>query len=281
MNTNLSRLISLMLAIVPMMTAAQTGIRSAFDAIIKCPDARITECHTLDKDPETNIKTGQSDIYNFAIPSGKIRLIKNAIDAFDKESETAYSVNSGKSIDSSLRIELAIGETGENRVYINEPDYEYVYSLFLPTKSEDPEGKYRYAYGINYKEGGDTITGKLIVTYATTLKYRQQAEIERQKHALNSYSNGSDVVSSIYTYQPTLFSTLMTTLNAISNANPRSRVVLAVKAYDMIKEACKSPEMTDVDKDTIRDILKVMLNDKKYADPMLNEILSRCLVVLS
>lgn len=57
MKTSLLRLLGLMLAVIPITAAAQNNIKSAFDAIIKCPDAKIIESHTLAKDPSTGSKT--------------------------------------------------------------------------------------------------------------------------------------------------------------------------------------------------------------------------------
>ena len=96
MKTSLFRLLAILLALMPIGVVAQTNIQSAFDAIIKCPDAQITERHTLDKDPVTLMKTGQADIYRFVLPAGKAKLIKNVVSAFEKDSQTAYSYSRGK-----------------------------------------------------------------------------------------------------------------------------------------------------------------------------------------
>ncbi len=85
MKTSLLRLLGLMLAVIPITAAAQNNIKSAFDAIIKCPDAKIIESHTLAKDPSTGSKTGQSDIYRFVLPADKAYLIEQVVSAFDKD----------------------------------------------------------------------------------------------------------------------------------------------------------------------------------------------------
>lgn len=96
MKTSLFRLLAILLALMPIGVVAQTNIQSAFDAIIKCPDAQITERHTLDKDPVTLVKTGQADIYRFVLPAGKAKLIKNVVSAFEKDSQTAYVTAAAK-----------------------------------------------------------------------------------------------------------------------------------------------------------------------------------------
>ncbi|MDE6692538.1 MAG: hypothetical protein K2K05_04050 [Muribaculaceae bacterium] len=259
-----------------MLAAAQTNIKSAFDALIKCPDVQITESHTLEKDPETNIKTGQSDIYNFTLPAKKIKLIENITSAFNKDSEMAYSINSGNTTNTeNAIIKLAIGDGSGEGVYINEPEYQYLYSLFLPPRSEDPNGIYRYAYGINYKQEGGNIIGKLVVTYATTLKYRQQAQLNRQLNMLNSIPNGSIIVS---TPQQTWFDLLMSYFQSMASSSPQVKISLATKAYNVIRDTQEYPEVTENDKNTVREILKGMIADKKYSDTMLNTLLNQCLV---
>lgn len=277
MNTYLSRPISLLLAVIPMLAAAQTNIKSAFDALIKCPDVQITESHSLEKEPGTNTKTGQSDIYNFTLPAKRIKLIENITSAFNKDSEMAYSINSGNTTNTeNAIIKLAIGDGSGEGVYINEPECNYIYSLFLPPRSEDPNGIYRYAYGINYKQEGGNIIGKLVVTYATTLKYRQQTQQNKQLDMLQNISNGTIIVSP---QQQTWFDLLMSYFQGMTSSNSsKVRIPLATKAYNVIKDTHKYPEVTENDKNTVREILKGMIADRHYSEPMLNTLLNQCLV---
>lgn len=276
MKTTLLRLSSLVIAIIPLATAAQTNIKAAFDAIIKCPEARITESHTFDKDPSTNVKTGQSDVYRFVLPANKIKLVENVITAFDKDSRLAYSINRGTTVNTESDVNLAIGD-GSSSVTVTDPGCDYLYSLYLPSQSEDPEGKYRYAYGINWKEKNGNVAGKLIVTYATTLKHRQQVERNRQFEVLRMYSNGSDVVPSIDSQQQTWFETLMSYFQSMSWENSKTRIALATKAYKVICDVSKYPEVTSTDKATIREILEGMISDDKYSETILNRLLRQCL----
>ena len=273
MKTYVSRLISPLLAVIPMLASAQTNIKSAFEALIKCPDVQITESHSLEKDPETNIKIGQSDIYNFTLPAKRFKFIENITSAFNKDSDMAYSINSGNStnIENAI-IKLAIGDGSGEGVYINEPECQYIYSLFLPPRSEDPNGIHRYAYGINYRQEGDNIIGKLVVTYATTLKYRQQAY--RQINLSQNMQNGTILVSP----QPqTWFDLLMSYFENMTSASPQVRISLATKAYNVIRDTQNYPEVTEHDKNTVREILKGMITDKKYSETMLNTLLNQCL----
>lgn len=266
------RLLSLLLATMPMAATAQTNVKDAFEAIIKNSKAQITETHTLEKDPVTNVKTGQSDVYRFILPADKANLVKKVLSAFDKDSHMAYSINRGNTVNTDNDITLAIGDATGSGVRVNEPQHEYMYALFLPSQSEDPEGKYRYAYGINWKEADGNITGKLIVTYATTLKYRQQAEKNRQLKYLSSFSNGI--------LQQDWFDTLMSYFQSMSTANSQTRIALATKAYKVIRDTSKYPDVTATDKDSIREILEGMTADKEYSETILHRLLTQCLVTL-
>ena len=276
MKTTLFRLSCLIVTLMPMALAGQTNIKTAFDAIIKCPEVKMTETRTLDKDPDTHIKTGQSEVYDFVLPANKMKLVKNVLTAFDKDSEVAYSLNSGRTTGNDGQIQLVVGDGTGRGVSITENGRDYIYALFLPTQEEDPDGKFRYAYGINYREDGDNIVGRLVVTYGTTLKYRQELERDRQMSLLRKFSNGSTGAF----LQDSWFDTLITYFRAMPSASPQNRIALATKAYKVIRDSDKYTEVTDVDKNAIREILKGMISDKKYSETVLNKLLLQCKVAL-
>lgn len=278
MKTTIIRLLSLTLAIIPMMANAQSNIKSAFDAIIKCPQAQITESHTLDKDPSTGLKTGQSDVYSFVLPIRKENLLKNVVSAFDKDAAMAYSVNKGQSITTERDIILTVGNGESDGIEITAPDSEYIYSLFLAPLSEDRDGIYRYAYGMNWKEEEGELVGKLVVTYATTLKYRQQAERQRQYDMFRNLSNVSYGLNSNNTTQQDWFGKLMSYFQSMNQANSQTRISLATKAFKVIKDTSNYPDVTETDKEAVREILKGMISDKKYSETILNKLLNQCLV---
>ena len=279
MKTSIIRLLSLLLTVLPMSAGAQNSIKSAFDAIIKCPEAQITESHTLDKDPSTGVKTGQSDVYRFVLPSSKTKLLENVVSAFDKDAEKAYSINRGKTVNTERDIILTVGDGyGDDDVCINNPDCEYIYSLFLAPLSEDPEGIYRYAYGMNCKEEGGKLVGKLVITYATTLKHRQQLEQERRNKIIfgESFSKLDNTYSG--STQQSWFDLLMSYFQGMTSANTQTRIALATKAFKVIRDTSKYSEVTDADKEAVREILKGMISDKKYSESVLNKLLNQCLV---
>lgn len=279
MKTSVLRLLSLIFAAIPMIAAAQNNIKSAFEAIIKCPEAQITESHTLEKDPSTGIKTGQSDVYRFVLPAGKVSLLEKAVSAFDKDAEMAYSINRGKTVNTERDIILTVGNPGNDGVYLNSPDCEYIFSLFLAPLSEDPDGIYRYAYGMNFKEKDGTLMGKLVITYSTTLKYRQQEALQRQYDVLRNFSNGTNsTTSSVFASQQSWFDILMSYFQSMTSANSQTRIALASKAYKVIQDTSNYPDVTEADKDAVREILSGMISDKKYSETVLNKLLDRCLI---
>lgn len=278
MKTSVIRLLSLMFVAIPTMAAAQNNIKSAFESIIKCPEAQITESHTLEKDPSTGVKTGQSDIYRFVLPAGKADLLEKVVSAFDKDAEMAYSVNRGKTVNTERDIILTVGNSGNDGVHINSPDCEYIYSLFLAPRSEDSNGIYRYAYGMNCKEKDGELIGKLVITYSTTLKYRQQETLERQYNVLRNFSNGTNSTTlNVFSSQKSWFDTLMSYFQSMTSANSQTRIALASKAYKVIRDTSKYTDVTEADKDAIREILKGMISDKKYSETVLNRLLNKCL----
>lgn len=272
MKTTIYRLVCLMLVCAPVAVSAQSNIRSAFDAIAKCPEAKITENMTLDKDPNTKVKTGQSEIYDFVLPAGKIKLVEKVLEAFDKDNDMAYKVGRGSVAKKRDKIALAVGDgTGEG-VNIAQPGCEYTYALFLAPQSEDQSGNYRYAYAISYKEDGEKIEGRLVVTYATTLKYRQEKAGEKQMKVLRGFTADDNNTNE-------WFNLVMEDLIRIQSIeNPRYRTKKATGVYNRICSLSQYPNVTASQIEVIREVLKSMVGDSKYSEPMLNKLLNQSLV---
>ncbi len=267
---------------------SQTSIQTAFKNIINCPQAKITESHKLEKDPATKVKTGQYDVYNFVLPANKINLINKAFEAFDKDSPLSYSLNRGNATWTNPSISVAVGDGSQNSERINDPGTEYIYMLFLAPPSEDPNGIYRYAYAMNYKEDGKNIVGKLVITYATTLKYRQEKEKNKQTSKNLSYQrivtspDGKVVVTSSDSDKDSWFDVLMTYLQGITatKTNDATKVNLASRAYKHITNKGAYSDVSEADILTAQEVLKVCLSEMKNSDPMLNTLLKRCLAEL-
>ena len=279
MKTSVTRLLCLILSAIPVLAFAQSNIQSAFNALIKSPDAQITESHVFEKDPDTDKKTSQCDVYNFVLPADQFKLIKNIVNAIDKDSKHSYGLYSGRVTSTDQDIILAVGDgNGNNNVSLTDVGVDYSYAAFLAPKSEDPEGIYRYAYGISYKQSknNDNIIGKLVVTYATTLKYRQQVAVEKQQSQWKMLNKMNKELQE----EDSWFDMLMSYFQSMSDATSKTRIALATKAFKVIRDSSKYPEVTPADKDAIREILKVMVSDGKYSESVLNKLLNQCLVEL-
>lgn len=266
MNTFYFWIISLIFIIFPIAGKAQNSIKSAFDAIINCPEAVITESHSLEKEPGTNIKTSQYDGYSFELPASKMPLIRKVISAFGNDSERAFSIEQGKT---RKEIALAIGDGTKTVTFATKGD-DYIYALFLPSSNEDKEGIYRYAYSMSFKEENEKITGFLVITYATTLKYRQ--ELDQKQNEESADVNGTQT-------EKGWFETMISYLQGMQAATPKTSLALAAKAFKLIQEADKDRNVSLADKNAIREILKVMISSPQYSETV-NALLNQCLVVL-
>lgn len=252
--------------------SAQTNVKAAFDAIINCKDANVVEQHRLERNPETGEKTGQSDVYTFTLPLSKMKLVDNALSALKRDGEMAYSFYSG-TLTQSGEIAVAVGNSENNAEYIGESGQKYCYALFLAPKSENPMGNMRYAYCISYRINDDNVDGKIVITYATTLQYRQA----QAQEARNRLFNLPTVTNSGASW----FSKLMTYFQSMTNGSTQTRVALATKAYELIKKSKDYPEVTDTDKDAVREIIMGMLNERKYnSEPVVRQLLNSCLMAL-
>lgn len=287
MKIQIIRFLSLMLAIIPISAGAQNSIKSAFDAIIKCPEAKIDENTSLDKDPTTGKKTGQREIYSFELPASKEKLIKDVYSAFENDEEKAYNTSRGNYKNVNGEHSFAVGD-GSREIVLNNPDSEYVSSLFLAPQSEDPDGIYRYAYAMVYKEKDGKFVGRLVITYATTLKHRQELERKKQAEVLRKWQFDNknwpfDTDDNDETYdnngsnQKTWFDEIMSYLQGMSSTGPETRIALASKIYKVIRDTPKYSDVKDADKETVREILKGMTVDKEYSETVFNRLLNQCL----
>jgi len=259
------KLLALVLAAVTFTATAQKNLQQAFDAIINCQNAKITETHSLDKDPETFVKTGQSDVYHFELPASEKGLIDKALKAFAKDSEKAYSYNRGKSGPKSSGITVAIGDGKSDGVRITRPGNEYVYSLFLAPKQEDADGKYRYAYCMNYKESGNRITGTLAITYATTLKYRQEQASKRVR---------------VIRKPEKWVESVMGQTTRLNRVKMNLRLPVAKNIYTVVSSVDRdSVSIQDIN--TAKALIITAKSDPKNSDRMVQTILNQCLEILN
>lgn len=173
-----SLILSAMLIAMPSALMAQQNIQKAFDALLKQKQViKVTAHHDMEKDPETGVKKGQADVYDFTLPAGNPwrQLVLDIEDAIYKDSENAYSVSSSENNKGVNYVTLVVGDGSSESVAIGKiPGSKYMYACFLDKK--DPEKKYRYAYAVEWAEGEDGIKGRIATTYGTTQKYREASD---------------------------------------------------------------------------------------------------------
>ena len=261
MRTNFFKLIVLLGVLIPLCSSAQTNVKKAFDELLKSSDVQYSETHSLEKDTETGVKRSQCDVYNFTLPASRFRLVENVLKAFKEDEDKAYALSSGTADKNSGKIVLAVGNGNGSSPTINPNGYDYHYALFLAPKSEDNTGCYRYAYAINWKKNKDKVEGSLIVTYATTLKYRQEATNKVV------YSNGSNPEN--------WFTTMVAYMGALSEqaANTVGQQTLAAKIFKQAQLSQNLKGISETDKEAARELLKAMISDTDKYDPLTLQLL--------
>lgn len=171
---------------VPAMTMAQKNIKAAFDKFVNAKGVTVNARHMLERDPETGLKEGQYDIYTYTIPKSKMSLLKDVEAAFEKDKDKAYSYTSGVNGDGNSAQTFAVGDgTGSGVSVATKRGSYYMTAAF--SDPEDAMRKYRYAYAMDRIERGDSVTGRLVITYATTLKYRNSKS--RQSYDMSGMNN--------------------------------------------------------------------------------------------
>ena len=173
---------------IPWQASAQTNVKKAFDKLLNSTDVEMQkESHQMSKNPQSGKKESMFAMYYFSLPESKEKLIKEVLAAFRTDEAEAYTMESGMAGKEDPPIHLAAGEGPEYNVRINYEGYHYMYACYLAPASEDPEGNHRYAYGVYWKKDkGEKIDGGLVITYATTLKYRQEKAKSHNDQALQS-----------------------------------------------------------------------------------------------
>ena len=237
-------MVAMILMLSATVTQAQQNIQKAFEALLNEKYVEIKTQHSLEKDPETGIKEGEMDVYDFELPAPTIKqqqLVKDVERAFEKDKEEAYSLSSGNYGNHTY---LAVGNGRSSSVGLgNIKGSRYIYACFLD--KDDPEKKFRYAYAMEWVEKEKKITVRLAKTYATTMKYRTSGKSIRSvivngqeidiSDRLNEMlgSNGSDIWLSQFNTYKNLF-----------QKDPDGTV--ASHYATSIYKLCKKPDSLDV-----------------------------------
>lgn len=172
-------LITGMLMLLPSAVPAQQQIQQAFDALRNSNIKEISSRHSVEKDPDLGTMEGLEDTYDFELTDNRDkRLIDNIRKAFELDEAHAYSVSTGSNGNSEDFVSLAVGDSNKGGVAIGLiKDSKWIYACFLDPN--DTLRQHRYAYALEWAENGNKIRGRIVKTYATTLKFRQSKKLSR------------------------------------------------------------------------------------------------------
>ena len=172
-------LITGMLMLLPSAVPAQQQIQQAFDALRNSNIKEISSRHSVEKDPDLGTMEGLEDTYDFELTDNRDkRLIDNIRKAFELDEAHAYSVSTGSNGNSEDFVSLAVGDSNKGGVAIGLiKDSKWIYACFLDPN--DTLRQHRYAYALEWAENGNKIRGRIVKTYATTLKFRQEKKQSR------------------------------------------------------------------------------------------------------
>lgn len=246
---------------IPWQASAQTNVKKAFDKLLNSTDVEMQkESHQMSKNPQSGKKESMFAVYYFSLPESKEKLIKEVLAAFRTDEAEAYTMESGMAGKEDPPIHLAAGEGPEYNVRINYEGYHYMYACYLAPASEDPEGNHRYAYGVYWKKDkGEKIDGGLVITYATTLKYRQEKTKSQNNQTLQSMvkSQGSQDNSDVW------FQQFMNYVYAFDEADDDVKLPLATRIYQCAKQMPENA--SEEDRRLANNILSDMIESKKYS----------------
>lgn len=252
--------------IAPASAIAQTNVKKAFDKLIESKHAEISETHQRENDPQTGEMESMADIYNFTIPADKKDLIKDIEKAFKQDSEKAYGYYSGIK---ARKGEVSVASGPNSNVEIvNHHGADYTYALFIDMKK--PDHNYRYAYGLSYYRDGRNICGRLVVTYATTLKYRQNTNSNSYNNSVTIRTNHSQKRKDKW------FDRFMDTVSKLelldeTGSNPGVLIPILKDLYNL-SENCDTT-VTAKEREMAVSILSDKLNHKSYKSTTAQKLL--------
>lgn len=275
------KLLTLLLSLIPVSVSAQQNVAKAFEQLLKNSTVTYTEKHGLEKDVTTGKKSAQYDVYNFSLPASKMQLISNIVDAFRKDEPTAYSSYSGKSAAGDDPLLLAVGNGNSSvEVTYDDRNCDYIYACYLAPAAENQDNNYRYAYALSWTESDGKITGKLAVTYATTLQYRMKSQgilspIFSYNGQITIPMSGS--ITKDEDEPDSWFAEFMTYVNAMERGNDKLLSSLATRLYEFTKKIGTYKDVTKSDKNTAIEILKNMTTNKRYNQGTVLQLLNASL----
>ncbi len=262
-------LITGLLMLLPSAVLAQQHIQQAFDALRNSNIKEISSRHSVEKDPDLGTMEGLEDTYDFELTDNRDkRLIDNIRKAFELDEAHAYSVSTGSNGNSEDFVSLAVGDSNKGGVAIGLiKDSKWIYACFLAPN--DTLRQHRYAYALEWAENGNKIRGRIVKTYATTLKFRQSKKQSRtitvngNNFAFGSFFSDADTKPS-----ETWLSEFNTYKNLfLKNPDGNAANSYATQIYRLCKDA-KSLE--DVEKNIVAtEIVKLK---KKTKDEFIQQL---------
>ena len=249
--------------LMPLTIYAQGNIKRAFNLLTTSQPAKVESTHKLNKEPESGIKIGQLDVYEFTIPVSHHNLVEDIQQAFDQDKEKAYSMVTASSANRRLYNYTSLAVGGDDTGYPlgDIKDSRYIYALFLDPA--DQSKTHRYAYAMEWREGAKEIVGKLIVTYATTQEHRRSIRQTRTisingntfKIDDNSFSLGSGFPfdnssvfnnDSIFSYGPKSSESWLSEFNTFKNLFLKNPTGTASNYHvSHIYKLCKNADCLD------------------------------------
>lgn len=266
-------ILAALLTAMPAAMTAQENIQKAFEALLNDKIVETKTQHSLERDPETGQKSAQADVYDFVVTNASaLSRIKDIEKAFDKDKNAAYQIRSGNGNAGRNNVSLAVGNNRSQSVSIGSmKGSNYIYACFLDP--DDAEKKYRYAYAMEWLDKGQKTQVRLVITYATTQKYREKNSTRRRiiinGQEINvdggnfsgfSLDNSSVFVNdSVYSLQRTNGGWL-TQFNIYKNRFLNNPEGIAANTYvTQIYNLCKKADALDDDeKELVADELKRM-----------------------
>ncbi len=235
--------------IAPASAVAQNNVKKAFDKLIDSKNAELTETHKSERDPSSGDLEAMSDVIDFTIPLKNIDLINNIEEAFKQDAPKSYGFYSGlngrKGGDN-----MSVSTGGNSSVdIIAHNGSKYTYALFLDPKHSD---KYRYAYCLSYIKDAKEIRGRLVISYSTTLKYRQ----EHSSRVTTSHKTSSKKWIDEFLSQ-------IATLESVERSQSNATYVLR-KIYGLCSNL--PADLSKQDKQLALNILSSYTQNKKYND---------------
>ena len=173
--TNYIIIATLIAMLVPATASAnvyEDRLKEAFDDIISAvsfpfSDKDASQMHTIYSDPETGAKEGQLDVYKFTIDSEGMELINNAKQAYEQlngnSNADVYTLWWSDNDDGSFQGYRLYYSPEQTIVVGLACDHCYTVGFVAP---DDKQHRTTYTLEWSNLEGCDSITGRLITTYA-------------------------------------------------------------------------------------------------------------------